>query len=650
MLTWERHPVYPMITPQLGQRLGRLKFEELLKQRKYKIHQEKVDPLTYGWEPPVWEVGDALLDINLFERGSGPWEEKRDLNRRYRDALGFLEPVTALLINGGNRLGKTEFAAKRMMQTLLHRAGVMGWMFHSSQKMSRMDDSHQPLCWKYMPKNIRELHGDNGIKTNKAYIRFFQKNGFSDDSFILPNGSSGEFKYYGQDQDKAIQGGNPYAVWMDELFQLAWFKDCFYRVASKEGWLLGTFTPKNGYSPTCAWFYEKADIMRESVAFMLPTDGGEPDLQRALGFETAEQMQSALEKGEDRYGKKGYGPNSIPENCRNWIEGKPSQPAVPEGRAFEKVPRVMRCAPVYFDGKWKHNRAVLFMHSCDGPYGTPRSVIEAAATQSKEEIKWRVYGFTKKLKGALLKRFANHHLCEMSEIPEEGTNFLIVDPAPGRNTYMLWLRFCGLDVYAYREWPGNYEIPGIGFPGEWVEPDEKHLDGKRGPGQESFGWGARDLKKEIARLEGWEEYQEDGDATDWSEWNGSREKIAERLMDSRSASNPRIDHDRITTLLTTFDDLGMCFQSTPADDNAAKVTIINDWLDWEPGDNMSLDRMRLHIGRDLVNLIGCMHIWTGEEGQKGASKDPIDCIGYGALAKLEDLGKADYETETEDYG
>jgi hypothetical protein len=643
-MKYTRHPVFRMLTPQEAADMGRVEFERLYQEREKRMYWAEQDPLGFGWEPEVYLVADALLDFNWFVYGSGAWEEKRDLNRAIREVLGFSQPVTALLIQGGNQIGKTEYAIKRLVMLGLAEKKDF-WAFHSSEDMSKQ--SHQAGMWRYLPA---ELKTENGIKTGKEYIVFKQKTGFSENGFILPNLSRYTFKTYGMEQDKAIQGPNVFGVWGDELIPLSWAKDLMYRVAKQGGFCLFTFTPKNGYSPMCAWFYEGAEVVRESVAFMLPKDGKERDVVRALGFEDRQGYVIAYEQGEDAKGQKGYGPNSVPERCLEWLKGGRGQPEVPEGRMFRMMPRVMRCAPILFDGKWVHNRAVLFFHSNDGPYGNPRNILQSAVTQSEKEIMWRVYGYATKLATAMIGNFAEHHICRASAIPEKGTNYHFMDPAAARNPFQTWIRFCGEDIYVYREWPGNYEIPGEGVPGEWVLPDEKHPDGVKGPGQDSFNWGLKRHKAEFARLEGWADYKEGLEKVeDWSEENGAREVMDLRFMDGRAASAPKLENDRPVTLLTMFEDIGVTFHPTPADDVDSGAEALRDLLDWEPGEQI-MGKYRLHICEDCVNTITALRMWTNKEGQKGAAKDPVDNLRYMATLNLCDTGGGGMMTTLRDFG
>ena len=61
-----------------------------------------------------------------------------------------------------------------------------------------------------------------------------------------------------------------------------------------------------------------------------------------------------------------------------------------------------------------------------------------------------------------------------------------------------------------------------------------------------------------------------------------------------------------------------------------RVLIINDLLcyDREKPIDGATNQPRLMIHADCQNLIYSLREWTGADGQKGASKDPIDALGY----------------------
>ena len=211
---------------------------------------------------------------------------------------------------------------------------------------------------------------------------------------------------------------------------------------------------------------------------------------------------------------KRLGPASVPEDIMARIkDGKVLPPPGgkvvhhgewfkrEDGRIFEMMPRVMK--PV--DDRY----GLVFFHSSDNPYGNPLSVLDKVRGKSVVYIKERFCGMANKTIGSVFTKFNDEvHVVPASAIPGRGTNYFIMDPCGTRNFFMLWIRWVRDCVYVYREWPGNYYVPGVGVPGLWALPDGsgKKMDGRKGPGQASFGFGLLRYKMEIARLEGWADY------------------------------------------------------------------------------------------------------------------------------------------------
>jgi hypothetical protein len=59
------------------------------------------------------------------------------------------------------------------------------------------------------------------------------------------------------------------------------------------------------------------------------------------------------------------------------------------------------------------------------------------------------------------------------------------------------------------------------------------------------------------------------------------------------------------------------------DDGIEKIA---DALDYEGEPGAFVKPPRLYISDACENLLFCMETWTGLDGDKGASKDPIDCL------------------------
>lgn len=252
-------------------------------------------------------------------------------------------------------------------------------------------------------------------------------------------------------------------------------------------------------------------------------------------------------------------------------------------------------------------------------------------------------------------------------MPVEGTRYLWVDPAGtseggGKNWFMLWgLVDCWQRLWIYREWPNQITpVAGVGIPGPWAEPGQnktfKH-GGVPGPGSRSFGFGLRDYKAEIARLEGWEDARSDTVVDEWSADNGAREQIYMRYMDKRFGNTPHQRKEGNTSLQDEMADLGLFFELVTGhgsqDGKSAidhGIDLINDalaydkaWLEGEKvegGKVIKLDALqsiqlgpKLFISAECLNLWFAMQAYTSQGGHKEATKDPIDVLRYALHSK-----------------
>tara|TARA_R110002167_G_scaffold337245_3_gene544702 strand:- start:17588 stop:19432 length:1845 start_codon:yes stop_codon:yes gene_type:complete len=605
------HPILELPTLEEAKKWGAKKWGDMVVHREKLIAEEKNDMLRKGWEPSMWRICDALLDW--------PWLDKSE-SKLIRESLGFHRVVDVLLINGGNRASKSEYAAKRTMQMLQYVKAGRAWCFHESNQNS-VEYQH-PLMWKYLPPDQRKK-----IRTEVAYISYNQKYGFSDSKFVLPNASECIFRNYEQDREK-IEGGELNIAWTDELCPPDWIETLEIRLATRSplSKMLVTFTPVKGYSASCKMFQDGAEVMKDATAFLCPKDEGPPIETNALEL----------------------------QDCMEWMSGGTGQPVVPEGRKFEKVPRLMRS--VGGDGK----RAVAFFHSSDNPFGNPRAVADFIKGKPRWYVRERFYGLANKTMASRFPKFSPQvHCLAKEDIPKEGTNFLVCDPSSGRNFYMVWFRVTAERIYAYREWPGNYEIPEMGVVGPWALPDGKKPDGRMGPAQDPFGFSLSKIKREIARLEGWKDCKdytfnrdkrESDCIADWTEDAGSDENVMARFMDSRAASSPRVEKDRPVTLITEFDDLNVFFQCAPGDAIADGVAKINDALDYNEEEELSyLNSPKFYVSKSCENLIFSLQNWTGLDGNKGACKDPIDTCRYFFLSDCENMSTGDWSSSGGGY-
>lgn len=609
------HAVLRLPTPAQARAMGPDAWLAAVNQREEIIAREGKDPMRFGYEPPIWLVTDALMGF--------PWVPP-ELAERYQRALGFKKRVSSMLLQGGNRAGKSQYAAKRAMMVLRVQASRRVWAFHQDLQMSR--EYQQPLFWFYMPEELRA----KDIKSSVTYIAYKVKTGFSDEKFVLPNRSECSFRTYESNKSK-IEGGNIDLCWCDELVPSDWVETLELRIAERAGWVLTTFTPIDGYTETVRMFADGGEVVRERLAYVLPKDGGPALVARMLGLSEDDllELQAA-----EREGRAAYCPRSVPEECAGWLEdsGRGKGQRV-EGREFETVPRVVRCADA--EGK----RAMVYFHSTDNPFGNPLEVWRMISGKRVEFVRERYFGVANKTHSARFPKFNREvHVVPAAAIPAKGDNYHLYDPARGRNAFMVWMRVTEAGVYVYREWPGSYYIPGIGVPGPWAQPDGKLHDGRMGPAQQCFGWSYLKYKEEIARLEGWEDAKkarpegmtEKEWLMEWDQHNGSADQVRRRIMDSRAASDPRMEGDRPVTLLTEYGDIGLHFEPAPGDDIDEGVADINNALYYDELRPLDLqtNMPRLLVSAECTNTIFALTTWTGMDGFKGACKDPVDLLRY----------------------
>lgn len=633
----EPHPVLQLPTPAEAARMGAEAFLKAMELRERAIAEELAEPMFKCWEPPIWKVCDALW--------GAPWLEEAEAEAIRRN-LKFPNPVNVLLLNGGWASSKTEYAANRISRLMQRKPNGISWFLHETRPSQQ--DQQDPIIYKYLPPNLKT---EKNIMGKGTYIAYKRKTGFSEGSFVLPNNHVGRFWTYEGGVDK-LQGPTVSDAWADELLPPDFIPAVRSRVSRSGGVFFITFAPIHGYSPTMQEFWAGAEVVKESIAYLNPKDGGPRDVARYLGLSEEEFVQLRAWMDRPQVARmKGPFPNvpwSRPEDCAKWLTDPSTgsgQVLPAPGRIFKSTPRVIKPKDV------EERSAVVCFHGPDNPFGSPFSVYALNANVSEEMGNRYFYGVAAGGMARMFPRFGKEHIIPDDAVPKFGTNYLWVDPA-GRNFFMLWVRFGPQKrIYVYREWPGNYDIPGQGVPGPWALPDGKLKDGKRGPAQESFGYGLVDYKRELARLEGWKDalkaYDErKSDTEQVKEWfaeNGADEVVADRFMDSRYASTPHIEQDRPVTLLENFADVGLFFRPTPGDSVNEGVKMITDALRWDTTKPMNgLNCPRLYIAESCQNTIFALRTWCNADGSKSATGDPIACLRYAMLQGVGYFAPEDY--------
>ncbi len=542
------HPVW--VLPSAGQVAalvakgpeGVAYLQKLFEQRRARMALEQADPFRHGVRLSSWERADA----QLIER----------------------EQCNELLILGGNRGAKTEWAARKVVEVLASKENAEAWCFQTTEKNSIL--MQQPRVWHYLLPEWKAAR-----RGQITAITYKKATGFTNNRFVAPNGSLCDFRNYAQDPD-TIEGGEIDICWCDELVPLNWLETLRYRLITRDGILIVTFTPIHGYTPTVKAYLDGAITLQDTEAELLKDD---PDPAR------------------------------------------------------RRVPLVQQCIN-------PPTARVVYFHTQENPFNPFERLRRQLQNATRQEILTRAYGVpTKAVAGRFPKYNERVHVIDQRrwELVTKGTWYHVVDPCNGRNFYMIWACVTPDErIIVRREWPqpGDY-IPGIGNPGMWAIPDGVKHDGAPGDAQQPFGFGLTRYAEEMRRVEQetsreWGGRKQD----DKGEW--ILIEPAERLMDSRFGNAPTLAHGETSTLIEEFEQLAsgpLYFEPTAGVALDEGITLINDALDYNHDEPISSQNQpKLYIHEDCRNLRFALQTWTGQDGKHGACKDCIDALRYLLLA------------------
>jgi hypothetical protein len=381
--------------------------------------------------------GEERLHAFFEGRGKALENEQKDPFRHacklkpWIDADRLLLQCMLLACLGGNRAGKTEYGAFTGMHKAAEKAGANILWLHESDSSSV--GIQQKAVYKYLPEEWRDIK--KGQITN---ILYSVKNGFSDNKFVLPNGSVGMFGSYKQDI-KDYEGFEYDLVVADENLPLAWLRTLMVRLATRAGRFIWSFTPIHGITPTLK------EIVEGAVT----------------------------------------------------VESRPVDPALLDPQRVH----VDDCPPghmPYIQKSTLPDTSVIYFHSDLNPYSDYVSLRKILLRFETEDRKRRGYGYARNTMLTLFPMFSAFHVIE--ELPEgDYTRYHFADPAGARNMFQLWV---AVDLhrrhFVYREWPDISRYGEWASPSE----NPTRWDGDPGPGQPTLGFGVLEYKRQILADEG----------------------------------------------------------------------------------------------------------------------------------------------------
>jgi len=565
-------PDHPVLRPPARSQAQRIinergveVFNALMAKRNRAIQLEEENPLEFGYELIIWRLCDLTWGWITWEQfESDPKVPQEWKIQEVRDLCR--DMGTFILIMGGNRAAKTYYMLKRLVQCAISKPKALIWCFHQNNNLSV--DQHQYLVWEFLPVDWKEAG-----KGRVAYVSWTRKNGFSDNRLVGPNGTVIEFRNYEQDP-KTIEGpelGAPdrsrcIGYVGDELMPLEFLETLRFRLVTRAATGLLGFTAIDGWTPAVGHALDGATTVLERLAVYLDKPKLTPVLQRG----------------------------------------------------HNKSRRV-----VYFHSEWN-------------PYGNFSGLIDECRNDPDPVKLVRMYGYPHKAREVAFPKFSDRvHVRKLEEFPEDLTWYMICDPGGSKrkNMSMAWI---GVDVYerlwVRREWPcPRYRISGYGFPAPWAKPGrgKGHVyDGIPDEGQKTLGFDLLDYKEEIATIEGWADVETGKDRREWED-GGAELPVLVRYIDSRFASTGAYTAAGNTTLLEEFADVGLYFEPTSGSNSSGLISdgvdLINNALGYREGWEAPHDGPSLFFEERCENMIFAMKTWTGQDGNRGATKDWIDC-------------------------
>ncbi len=491
--------------------------------------------------------------------------------------------VIKILIFGGHRSAKTRKASNYVNRALVKKPGSRWWCCDSTEAQSRANQMR--LMWEQFPQQWKNLDRDQVTD-----IRYSQADGFSKNLFVCPNKSEVAFKFYSMDLE-SLPGPELDGVWADELIPLEWVHFLGFRLANRNGIILVTFCPEFGWNETFGYFFEGAQMIEEQEAPLLPKRDEDGNV---VGLQTR--------------------------------------------------PRVMQCQDP--------TARIIFFWTQDNPFGNYEALVqELKSKQAPEsEISIRAYGVCTRSRNAAFPMFNKRSHVITPEafagIVKQYPNadrFHLVDPCDGRMWFMIWVLCPHPDKWIiYREFPSyghkSAYIQGVGMPGPWALSGAA-LDGVKGPGQDSKGFSLERYREEI-------ENRDKG------------ESIVARYIDSRYATSPRTTAAAVTNLQEQLAEVGIDFftmvpgkgRIIGGENNDGSIDLINSALSYDLETEVGkwsakyarLNVPQLQVVDTCPNVIDALEYWTGEDGQKGARKDPIDCVRGMFLTNVNFVGEDMY--------
>ena len=387
------------------------KILEYYNTREQAIQNEKDDPYRYGFELDTWKLADDELKTHQ-----------------------------ELLVMGGNRAGKSEWAAKRVVQSLVENPGTIIWCL--TETSANSIQFQQKLVFKYLPKELKSL-GRGKI----GYIMYSLRNGFTAGKFTLPNRSECIFRNWSQDIS-TIEGGeigcpappvtgtHNIGFWADELVPMSWVETLRFRCVTR-----------SHKSP-----YDGVVRPASGIISFTAVDGWNSVVKSMLtGARTMKSAKADLLGGEE-------------------------------------VPLIQQ--PL------RKASSVVYFHTSANPFGGWSAMKSQLDGEKRDVILCRAYGVPTKQSRTVFPSFGDKNIIKKDDLPklDEANWVMSIDPAGAKPWSMVLF---AIDPHGVA-WAVK-EFPDFDTWGGWIDLTKEKVSG--GEAAQPNGYGLRDYAEEIHRME-----------------------------------------------------------------------------------------------------------------------------------------------------
>jgi len=282
---------------------------------------------------------------------------------------------------------------------------------------------------------------------------------------------------------------------------------------------------------------------------------------------------------------------------------------------------VQRDLPTLQESQSQQDCVIHYFWTEDNPFIPQEGWMKKLEGRPVAERLARAYGVPQKSATTVFPKFGDHNVVEHNLLPwmrADGlgdkypmTRYMVIDGAGARNWFMVWVAVDAAGTWwVYDEWP---DVPSCG---EWAVPGP-HAGGAIGPAQQSLGFGSQEYVELVKRLE-------------------KGVNIFERVIDPRFASTEKQLKFGTVTPMEELAELGLEVVPAPGVHEDAGIQLLNTLLSYDETKPVSLNNSpKFFVSERCQNLIFAMKEYTGTAGRAEPTKDPVDCVRYLAVAKIE---------------